>query len=123
MAEPKRFKVWLVRWDWAGEHAAVEKVVAALLKPQASDRQVMAAVELLYATHQYTGDDMLEAMRRGGHNPYRARLEQHMIVCGHNPFLIAQRASVWRSPGAPDGIEWELTPRPAAFDLNEIEHG
>lgn len=117
MTRPKRFKVWLVWWDWTGQHSAAERQVAALLRSQTGDAQVMRAVELLYATHRYSGDDMLETVRRDGFNPYPARREQHMIVCGHNPFLIAQKATVWRSPEAPQGIEWDLAPRPAAFDL------
>ncbi len=116
----------MVRWDWAGEHAAVEQPVAAVLRPQVGARQVQRIVAALYAASQYGPGDMLYAIQRDGHDPYPARFgtapfdsgDGHRVqatwegevTCGHNPFLIARLATVWATGDG--GIAWEDNPRP-----------
>jgi hypothetical protein len=108
-----------------------EEPVAAILRPQTSANHVRRVVELLYAARQYQPDEMLDAIRRTGHNPYPARLGivdfdpdgsgttyrvpwDGEISCGHNPFLIARLATV-RPVGDGSGrIEWEDDPRPSS---------
>lgn len=119
---------WVVRWDWAGSHAAVPQPVAAILPPQLGPETVRRLVETLYAAREYTPAEMLEASRRGGHNPHKATfgtcpmtLEdgttiqstwEGEIFCGHNPHLVARKALV-RVTGNADGtVEIEDMPRP-----------
>jgi hypothetical protein len=127
MTTPKAIKAWVVRWEWAGDHAAVDQPIAAVLRPQISGRQILRIVEILYAARQYEPDEMLSAIRRNGHQPYPARFGtvevdpdgrghwRHVpwkgeIVCGHNPYLVARLAKVW--PAGDGLIEWEDDPRP-----------
>jgi hypothetical protein len=66
-------KAWLVRWEWAGNHAAVEQPVAAILSPRLGGEGVRRAVEMIYAVLTYRPDEMLAAAQQyGGFNPYEA---------------------------------------------------
>jgi hypothetical protein len=106
-ARGKGIKAWVVRWEWAGDHAAVDQPVAAVLRPQTGAHQVMQIVELLHAARQHTPTEMLSMIRRGGHRPYPARLGtvrfdpadgpvnvrwSGEVSCGPNPFLVARLA-------------------------------
>jgi len=108
----------------------VEQPVAAVLSARIGHQRVAQIVEALYAARAYTPDEMLEAFRQGGHNPYPARYGTAeiddpsgngrrlrakwtgQIYCGHNPWLHARRASVWT--GDDGGIEWKDDPAPGA---------
>jgi hypothetical protein len=119
-------RAWVIRWEWSGRHAAVEQPVAAVLTPQLGGRNLLRIVEALYSAREYAPQDMLSAVRRGGHNPYRAewgtaeinlgedkwhRAPWHgEVICGHNPFLVARLARVW--PVGDGRIEWDDDPRP-----------
>jgi hypothetical protein len=121
-------KAWVVRWDWVGHRAAVERPIAAVLRPQIGPREVARIVEVLYAARQYNPGEMLSAIRRRGHRPYEARFGtapfddgrgrilqapwQGEITCGHNPFLVARLARVWPADDCSGRIEWEDDPRP-----------
>jgi hypothetical protein len=124
---PRGRKAWLVRWEWAGNHAAVEQPVAAILSPRLGPERVRQAVELLYASLSYTPDEMLEAARDGGFNPYRATFNtvnvrmdgrdlqvpwQGEIACGHNPWLAARKARVWPLGDGSGGVGWVDDERP-----------
>jgi hypothetical protein len=89
---------------------------------------VRRIVEVLHANRQYTPDEMLYAIQRGGHNPYLAEFGTAQfevragewvwvswmgeVVCGHNPYLVARLATVWASRDGTGGVEWEDHPRP-----------
>ncbi len=121
-------RAWVVRWDWSGTHAAVDQPVAAVLPPQIGADRVLRIVETLYAARYYEPEEMLSAMRRGGHQPYPARFDivsvevgggdiqrvqsKATIVCGHNPFLIAKQAWVWPAGDGSGQIQWLDDPRP-----------
>lgn len=123
-------KAWIIRWEWSGPHAAVEQPVAAILPSRWRSERVRAIVEALYSSAHYTPDEMLEAMRPSGHNPYPARFStttvtmgdgsrvtvrcDDEITCGHNPWLRARIALVRPAPSAPGGIEWDDVLRPTA---------
>jgi hypothetical protein len=129
----RRTIAWVVRWDWAGDHAAVEGRVAAVLAPQLGPETVRRVVESLYAAHAYSPAEMLEAVRRGGHNPYPAKYGRIAVlredgcresveyrgelICGHNPFLIARKAKVGLDPNDPEEIIYKDLPRPRPLDL------
>jgi hypothetical protein len=127
-ARMNKLKAWVVRWEWATTAAAVRQPVAAVLRPQTGPEQVRRIVELLYATHQYAPDEMLNTISRGGYNPYPARFGQIRvpltdppsvveyageIVCGHNPYLVARIARVWRANDGSGGIAWVDEPHPS----------
>jgi hypothetical protein len=125
----KQRRAWVIRWDWGGDHARVTQPIVAILSPQLGSETVRRLVEALYAAREYTPEEMLEASRRGGYNPYKAMLGtcpmiledgttvqstwEGEILCGHNPHLVARRALV-SATGDPDGsVEFEDLPRPA----------
>jgi hypothetical protein len=55
-----------------GDHAAMEKPFVSVAPIRWQQRRVAEWVELLYATLSYSDDEIVEALRGGGHNPYRA---------------------------------------------------
>lgn len=124
---PKGRKVWLVRWEWAGKHAAVEQPVVAILSPRLSGQRVRQTVGLLYASLSCTPDEMLEIARDGDSNPHRAQFNtisarldgreaqvpwSGEVVCGHNPFLVARKARVWPLRDGSGGVGWIDDDRP-----------
>lgn len=122
----KAIRAWIIRWEWAGSHAAVEQPVAAVLPPQIGARNLLRIIETLYAAREYAPQDMLGAIRRGGHKPYQAEWGtaeinlgkdgwrrvrwEGEVICGHNPFLVARLARAW--PVGEGRIEWQDDPRP-----------
>ena len=44
-------KAWLLTWEWAGQHAAVEDRIAGILRPRLSQEKVGEIVETIYAIH------------------------------------------------------------------------
>jgi hypothetical protein len=125
----KGVRAWVVRWEWAGPHAAVDQPVAAVLPPQIGGANLLRLVETLYAAREYAPDEMLNATRKNGRNPYPAKwgtigvVPGHgseprqvpwrgEVICGHNPFLVARLARAWPALDGSGGIEWEDDPRP-----------
>lgn len=125
--EKHAIRAWVIRWEWAGRHAEVEQPVAALLRPQIGDKNLFRIIEALYAAREYAPEDMLNAIRRDGHSPYRAEWGtaeidpdkdgrwcrapwQGEVICGHNPFLVARLARVW--PVGEGRVDWEDDSRP-----------
>ncbi|HYM46072.1 MAG TPA: hypothetical protein VES65_07935 [Solirubrobacteraceae bacterium] len=129
MAESQARKAWLVRWEWAGDRAAVEEPVAAILSPRLGGEQVRRAVEMLYASASYSPDEMLRAAQQhGSFNPYPAEFAtvsvkvngqtarvrwEGEITCGHNPWLTARKARVWPLRDYSGGVGWVDDERPA----------
>jgi hypothetical protein len=118
----RKYKAWVVRWEWAIPEAAVERPVAAVLPPRLAEKDVRRIVEVLYATSSYTPDEMLEASRANGRKPYPAVLGSKSInldgtrrqmpwagevVCGHDPWLVARKATVWPSSDDTGGIIYD----------------
>ncbi len=118
----------MIRWEWAGDHAAFEQPVAAMLSPRLGDAQVRRIVELLYASLLYQPEEMLRAAQQhGSFNPYTAKLGsvsmkvggeiKHVpwggeVVCGHNPWLTARKARVWALGDGSGNVGWEDDERP-----------
>ena len=102
-------KAWIVRWNWIGDHAAVEQPVVAILSARMSPDTVKHHVEFLYATHQSLSDQI--AMARYNKplaNPYPAEFAGRWsgaITCGHNPYLEAFSADDVNVVVAPEGRE------------------
>jgi hypothetical protein len=127
MAPRRPIKAWVVRWQWAGAHAAVEQPIAAILPPRTSGDSLLRIVDALYAVRFYDPDEMLSSIRRGGHNPYpaqwaRVRVEidgeaqlvqwSGEVICGHNPHLVARKAQVWALNDGSGQVGWEDVLRP-----------
>jgi hypothetical protein len=108
MTTLKGRRAWLVTWESVGPRATVDQPIAAVLSIQTGAESVRVFVERLYASHHFTGAEMLEALPPKGHNPYRARygsvqVEQGgfaqavpftgQVVCGHNPHLYARQVA------------------------------
>jgi hypothetical protein len=124
-------RAWLVRWEWAGEHAAVEQPVAAILSPRLGGEGVRRAVEMLYAVLTYRPDEMLAAARQhGGFNPYPAQFAtvsvylgeltanvpwEGEVICGANPWLAARKARIWPLRDDSGSVGWEDDERPTVI--------
>jgi len=82
---------WLVMWDWAGPHAAVEDRLAAILRPRTSREAVQEILRCLYAIHAYTPTEQALWSKRPAENPYKPGWTgKYLCSCGHNPYLNAQ---------------------------------
>jgi hypothetical protein len=128
MAKPRSHKAWLVRWEWAGNHAAIKQPIAAILSPRLGGEQIRRAVEMLYASASYTPDEMLRAAQQhGSFNSYPAEFAtvsvrvngqtarvrwQGEITCGHNPWLAARKARIWPLRDGSGGVGWADDERP-----------
>lgn len=120
----------MIRWEWAGPHAAVGQPLAAILSPRTGEKQLLQILEVLHAARAYTPEEVLAHTQPKAHNPYpaewhRVRVEingqvQHpqwtgMAMCGHNPYLVARRAWAWALGDGSGEIAWEDDPLPGAF--------
>lgn len=111
-------KAWIIKWNWIGEHAAVERPVVAILSARTSPNEVRKCVEFLYTV---THASLREQMEQARYNdpaqpPYPAEfargdgvLFQGRITCGNNPFLEAYQVENIRlvtSDGGDETLEW-----------------
>jgi hypothetical protein len=90
---PKGKKIWLVTWEWGGEHARRDDKVAAIFSPRYSGERVRDLIERLYSADYSLAEKLAYALEPRK-NPYPAffgALNGHIwtgeITCGHNPFL------------------------------------
>jgi hypothetical protein len=91
----RKYKAWLVTWEWVGDHAKRDDKIVAVLDPRWRPDHVREFVELLYLNLTYgIGERMYYALHRRK-NPYQAKYIDSlsrwppMIHCGDNPFLMA----------------------------------
>ncbi len=85
-------RAWLIKWGWAGDHAAVANPIVTVMSARTSDKDVRKYVEQRYIEATASLDEKLTYAR---HNqpqepPYRAQVERGHISCGHNPWLEAR---------------------------------
>lgn len=84
-------KVWLVTWEWMGEHAKHPgEKIAAILNPRLSVTTVQELVAFLYANASYTLFERLRYALDPRRAAYPATREGLTVHCGHNPFLLAR---------------------------------
>ncbi len=91
----RKYKAWLVTWEWIGDHAKRDNKIVAVLDPRWRPDHVREFVELLYLNLTYgIGERMYYALHRRK-SPYQAKYVDSasrwppVIDCGHNPFLMA----------------------------------
>jgi hypothetical protein len=92
----RRFKAWLITWEWAGNPAQPDDRIVAVLDPRMSPNRVREFVDLLYLNLSYgIGERVYYALHRK-RNPYpasftggRAMRWPPVVHCGHNPFIMA----------------------------------
>lgn len=86
-------KAWLIRWNWAGNHAAVDNPIVTVLSARTNIKDIQAYVEQRYIEATASLDEKLDYARYNDpvEPPYRARRERGVIHCGHNPWLEAKK--------------------------------
>ena len=91
----RKYKAWLVTWEWIGDYAKRDAKIVAVLDPRWKSDRVREFVELLYLNLTYSiGERMYYALHRSK-NPYQAKYVDStpqwptIIHCGDNPFLMA----------------------------------
>ena len=123
-------KAWVVRWEWASEHAAVEKPLIAVLPPRTPHHQVAKFIEWVYAGASYEPSELIEWTAHPEKNPYRAQYPRTLpppdgyggrpiwpieVVCGHNPYISAryvQNLRVTTDAEGNESLEWDPIPLP-----------
>jgi hypothetical protein len=95
----KKKRVWLVTWEWVGDHAAHNPKIAAVLDSRIGAERVRELIEFLYLVTNSSSREKLEWASRK-YNPYPAKFMDRngvpwhrAIHCGDNPFLLARHAS------------------------------
>jgi hypothetical protein len=101
-------RAWLVEWEWAGGHAAVDPPFIALLPWQWRDRRVIDFVEATWAAQSL--DTAVMFAKGRGRLPYKAALVPipvrsrssgeslwvpwaAWIMCGDNPWINARQVT------------------------------
>jgi hypothetical protein len=112
--------VWLVTWEWAGDHAEPEERVAAILNRRVPAERVREIVELLYANEYLSLSERAAVALNPKKRPYPARFGSASglvwdgeILCGHNPWLRARQVRL--QTDVPGEVTWEELPRPDAL--------
>ena len=90
--------VWLVRWEWMGDHAAKDDPIVTVLHKDTPVETVRWYLETMYMQHEYIKSELLEWTQDPSRNPYRAKIERSKngnpaVHCGHNPWLSAELVS------------------------------
>ena len=90
--------VWLVRWEWMGDHAGKHDPIVAILNKDTPVETVRWHLETTYMQHEYTKSELLEWTQDPSRNPYGAKIERLKngnlaVLCGHNPWLSAELVS------------------------------
>ena len=100
-------KAWLIRWCWAGDHAAVDDPVVAVLSARTSAEDVRWYVEQRYIEATASPEEKLSYARynQPQEPPDPARLERGRIDCGHNPWLHASVVDGLRVEKDGDGVD------------------
>jgi hypothetical protein len=113
-------KAWIIKWNWVGEHAAVDEAYVGVLSARLSSEQVRRYVEMLYSLKSYSLSEQLEMSRynKPRENPYRAHHPTNWhgnIVCGHNPYLeafLAEQVVVQVSSENKESLSYNRLRRP-----------
>lgn len=114
-------RVWVVRWNWIGDQAAVADPVINVLSLRTSAEHVRQYVERYYASQHYSIPEQLDQARynKPTEPPYPAHFDtiegmsyEGHIVCGHNPFIEAFAA---------DEVRWNEADARLVWDENSVK--
>ena len=88
-------KAWIIRWDWAGNHASRDNALIAILSARCHVDDVRKFIERYYLATTAGVREQLEYARY--RNPrelaYPAETSAGgLIHCGDNPFIVGRRA-------------------------------
>ncbi len=96
MKAQRKFKAWLITWEWIGQHAKRPDKVAEILDPRLPPERVRQILELLYHRDALLGEKISWRLRKQ-RQPYPAEFVKveglpwsGQIHCGHNPWLFAR---------------------------------
>jgi hypothetical protein len=122
MGKKKGVKAWLVTWDYLGDHAKPNNIIAAILNPRWSAEKVREYVELLYANSEYTIAERIDYARDPKQNPFPAQFScvnggrwLRQITCGHNPWLFARKVENLHTENDnenKESVTWDELPIP-----------
>ena len=114
--------VWLITWEWCGEHAKRDDKVAAVLNSRLPAEQVRRIVEFVYTSAYNSLSERLSYATGKAQNPYAASFStlgrvkwEGQITCGHNPYLFARLVDnfiVKQNQDGEEEAEWKERPRP-----------
>lgn len=107
---------WLITWEWAGNHAAMDKKVVSLINYRKTGEYIRNFVEQLYIVHNSTDGEKASYAKNSHSNPYPAYFAKiggvswhGRIYCGHNPHLYARLVSNIRTEEVDGGevLRWD----------------
>ena len=118
--EETNMKAWVIRWDWAGDHAAHPNPFIAVLSARCGSESVREFVERFYITATASVSEQIEYARYTNPRPpaYTANVSaKGLIDCGHNPFIVARRAEDVRLTDL-DVLQWTENGRERSLNLH-----
>jgi len=104
----------------SGDHTKRDDKIIAVLNSRLSISRVAELVEFLYLTEYYSVSEKMAVAHRKSENPYPAQHAPRaetgpLIVCGHNPRLIARWVDELRVERDDNGrdiaVEWKTRDR------------
>jgi hypothetical protein len=117
-------KAWLLRWVAAGDHAAVEDEIAAILPARTTRATVASTVETMYARRSESVAALADYARNPKSNPHRAQWHNDHCYCGHNPSLHANYVENLRVETDPTtGLETVTFTMPPLYELDKATGG
>jgi hypothetical protein len=109
-------RAWVVKWEWVGNHASVPDPFICVLSARLSPEEVRSFVERYYSSQQYSLPEQIAQARYNKPNepPYTADFDaiggqayRGHIICGHNPFIQAFKASGVRVHETAGRLLWD----------------
>lgn len=103
-------KGWVIRWEWMGDHAAVEQPFISVLSPRLGHQEVARFIQRYYAAKTFTPSEQVEYMlRKTRPFPFPVNFARTTIqypdgrtlsgpwtgamACGDNPYIVARLAT------------------------------
>lgn len=85
----RRSSAWLLRWEWAGAHAALEDEIAAILPSRWGSDRVETAMWLLYHLRERTLSELADVARNSSNSVFKPQWYHGVAHMGGNPSLAA----------------------------------
>jgi len=108
-------RVWLITWEWLGNHASVENKIIGILSSRRSKDIVEKFVKFIYANEALDLSENLYYLNRQKTSPVKCQYHSmsSTITCGHNPYICARLVNNFKiTPIDEDyeNVEWQELP-------------
>ena len=82
-------KAWLLRWEWSGQHAALEDEIATILPSRWGRKRVEQAMWLLSSMREHSLTGLADVARNSANDVFKVQWHNGIAHLGGNPSLAA----------------------------------